>query len=166
MENYHRSYDNLAHAAEAIFNRKPEPEIEPVEITEEETEVTTEELEESTDLILERDSALVDMIKYSGAVGLFAKKVAKVITDNDEAALFPTGMVTRDGVAMQQILLDYIAKKMGTNPKEKFGPYFDRVDLVGPGREGKTALRGALDPRKKHTIKDLIKALKTFKEDV
>ena len=105
------------------------------------------------------------MIKYSGAVGLFAKKVAKVITDDDEAALFPTGMVTRDGVAMQEILLNYIADKMGTNPKEKFGPYFDRVDLVGPGREGKTALRGALDPRRKYKIKDLMKALKTFKED-
>jgi len=111
------------------------------------------------------ESKLVDMIKYSGAVGLFSKKVAKVITDEDEAALFPTGMITRDGVAMQEILLNYIANKMGTDPKEKFGPYFDRVDLVGPGRSGKTALRGALDPRKKHKIKDLIKALKTFKEE-
>ena len=122
--------------------------------------------EASEEVLLERDSALVDMIKYSGPTGLFSKKIAKVITDDDEAALFPTGMVTRDGIAMQKILLDYIADKMGTDPKEKFGPYFDRVDLVGPGRKGKTALRGALDPKKKFKIKDLIKALKTFKEEV
>ena len=144
MKTFDNSHDSLAAAAKEILEGNTS----------------------NKESLLERDTALVDMIKYSGAVGLFSKKVAKVITDDDEAALFPTGMVTRDGVAMQRILLNYIADKMGTDPKRKFGPYFDRVDLVGPGREGKTALRGALDPRKKFKIKDLIKALETFKEEV
>ena len=144
MKTFDNSHDSLAAAAKEILEGNTS----------------------NKESLLERDTALVDMIKYSGAVGLFSKKVAKVITDDDEAALFPTGMITRDGVAMQKILLNYIANKMGTDPKEKFGPYFDRADLIGPGREGKTALRGALDPRKKFTIKDLIKALETFKEEV
>ena len=160
MADYHKSYDSLARAAEEIFNTpRDTSEVDPEPIV----EFTEEDLSEDLEPISE--SKLVDMIKYSGATGLFAKKVAKVITDNDEAALFPTGMVTRDGVAMQKILLNYIADKMGTDPKEKFGPYFDRTDLVGPGMSGKTALQGALDPRKKYKIKDLIKALKTFKEE-
>jgi len=163
MRNYYKSYDSLAHAAEEIFNQSQTPEADPEPVIEVFEEETFEDISEDLEPISE--SKLVDMIKYSGAVGLFAKKVAKVITDEDEAALFPTGMNTRDGVAMQEILLNYIANKMGTDPKEKFGPYFDRVDLVGPGMSGKTALRGALDPRKKHKIKDLIKALKTFKEE-
>ena len=160
MADYHKSYDGLARAAEEIFNTSQDTsEVDPEPIV----EFTEEDLSEDLEPISE--SKLVDMIKYSGATGLFAKKVAKVITDDDEAALFPTGMITRDGVSMQKILLDYIANRMGTDRKEKFGAYFDRTDLVGPGMSGKTALRGALDPRKKHTIKDLIKALKTFKEE-
>lgn len=167
MDYHRKSYDSLAKAAEEIFNRNSEVEADPEPLVEADVEeISEEELEESTDLLVERDTALVDMIKYSGAVGLFAKKVAKVITDDDEAALFPTGMITRDGVAMQEILLNYMANRMGTDPKQKFGPYFDRVDLVGPGMSGKTALRGALDPRRKYKIKDLMKALKTFKEGV
>lgn len=132
MKSFDKSYDGIAASAKEILEGK--------ELTE--------------------GSKLEDMILYSGPTGLFAKKVAKVITDNDPAAVFVPGMNTRDGVAMQKILLDYIAGKMGTNPKEKFGPYFDGVDLVGPGADGKTLIRGALDPKKKVKIKDLIKALK------
>ena len=92
---------------------------------------------------------------------LTKKDVEKKITDNDSASYY-NGW-TSDGNPMQLILKRYLVKKMKKG--DDYDPYFDGASLVGPGFSGKTALAGALDPKKGYKVKDLLKALKAFKEE-
>ena len=92
---------------------------------------------------------------------LTKRDVEKKITDNDSASYY-NGW-TSDGNPMQLILKRYLVKKMKKG--DDYDPYFDGASLVGPGFSGKTALAGALDPKKGYKVKDLLKALKAFKEE-
>jgi hypothetical protein len=91
---------------------------------------------------------------------LTKKDVERNIKDNDDASFYRGW--TSDGNPMQLILKRYLVKKM--NKGDDYDPYFDGTSLVGPGFSGKTALAGALDPKKGYKVKDLLKALKKFKD--
>ena len=122
----------------------------------------------------------VKTISHEKVSKLTCKEIEAAISDKDKASLFAvtdfsTGPKTRDGLRLHEMLLRYITKKSGIsapNPRGEYDAYINWTNkedlMISKSAEdddyrvntGTIALKGALNPKKKFKVQDLIKALK------
>ena len=97
-------------------------------------------------IIGQKVNGIIDNKRIGAARSFTAESIYEAVSDNDSASDVD-----------QLKLAKYVAKKAGFSAKDIKKVYFDDADLVSGS---KTVLVGAIDPKKKFRVSDLIKSLK------